>query len=339
MPGEPLPIGLIGAGRIGRIHAANLSRQIPTAELLMVADVDQAAAQQCAAEYRIPQATADYQAVLRNPAVAAVVICSSTDTHPAIIAEAAAGKQIFCEKPIALDLAAIDGALAAVSRAGVQLQIGFNRRFDPTYARVRQAIAEREIGALHLLHLISRDPAPPPIEYVRTSGGMFMDMTIHDFDMACFLTGSMAEEVYTQAAVTTDPAIGAAGDVDTAVVLLRFANGVIGTIDNCRRAPYGYDQRVEALGSGGAIGTTNLYPNAAVISDAHSVRRDLPLHFFLERYRESYLIEMAAFVEAVRGDRPVPVAGAAGRDAAVLAVAAQTSHREGRPVRISEIGR
>lgn len=339
MPSEQLNIGLIGAGRIGRVHAANLSMRIPAANLLMVADVNEAAARQCAAQYRIPQAGADYQAILGNPEIAAVVICSSTDTHAAIIAEAAAaGKHIFCEKPIALDLPAIDRALAAVSRAGVKLQIGFNRRFDANYARVRQAIAEGEIGALQLLHIISRDPAPPPLDYIRVSGGMFMDMTIHDFDMARFLAGSEVDAVYTQAAVTVDPAIGAAGDVDTAVVLLRFAAGVIGTIDNCRQAVYGYDQRVEALGRAGAISTANNYPNAAVLSDAGSIRRDLPLNFFMDRYTESYATEMQAFVAAVLQDAPVPVSGEDGRAAAVLALAAQRSHDEGRPVRLDEIG-
>jgi myo-inositol 2-dehydrogenase/D-chiro-inositol 1-dehydrogenase len=339
MPSERLNIGLIGAGRIGRVHAANLSTRIPAANLLMVADVDEAAARRVAAQCRIPHAGADYPAILANPEIAAVVICSSTDTHARIIEEAAAaGKHIFCEKPIAFDLATIDRALAAVARAGVKLQIGFNRRFDANYARVRQAIAGGEIGGLQLLHIVSRDPAPPPLEYIRVSGGMFMDMTIHDFDMARFLTGSDAETVYTAAAVTVDPAIGAAGDVDTAVIMLRFANGVIGTIDNCRRAVYGYDQRVEALGSAGAISTANNYPNTAVISDAGSIRRDLPLHFFMDRYTESYATELQAFVTAVRNDALVPVSGQDGRAAAILALAAQRSHDEGRPVRLEEIG-
>jgi myo-inositol 2-dehydrogenase/D-chiro-inositol 1-dehydrogenase len=338
MPSEQLTIGLIGAGRIGRVHAANLTR-LPAVNLRVVADVNEAAARECAAQAGIPQATGDYQTILSNPDIAAVVICSSTDTHARIIAEAAeAGKHIFCEKPIALDLAAIDQALAAVAHARVKLQIGFNRRFDANYRRVHDAIAGGEIGQLQLLHIISRDPAPPPIAYVRVSGGIFLDMTIHDFDMARFLTGSEAEEVYTMAGVTVDPAIGAAGDVDTAVILLRFANGAIVTIDNCRRAVYGYDQRVEALGSAGAIHTANNYPNTAVISDVHSIHRDLPLNFFMERYTESFLAEMQAFVDAVLHDRPVPVSGADGRAPVVLALAARQSHREGRPVRLTEIG-
>jgi myo-inositol 2-dehydrogenase/D-chiro-inositol 1-dehydrogenase len=336
---ETLTIGLIGAGRIGRVHAENLALRIPAARLRWIADVNEAAAQECAAQYGIAHAGGNYQAILADPAVAAVVICSSTGTHARIIAEAAqAGKHIFCEKPIALDLAAIDAALAAVAHAGVTLQIGFNRRFDANYRRVQQAIARGEIGRLQLLHIISRDPAPPPLAYIRTSGGIFLDMTIHDFDMARFLTGSEAEEIYTQAAVTVDPAIGAAGDVDTAVILLRFANGAIVTIDNCRQAVYGYDQRVEALGSAGAIQTANNYPNAAVLSDAQSIHRDLPLNFFMDRYTDSFRIEMQAFVDAVLHDQPVPVTGQDGRAPVVMALAALRSHQEGRPVRLAEIG-
>ena len=190
-----------------------------------------------------------------------MLICSATNTHAEFVAAAAAaGKHVFCEKPIALNLAQIDEALAAVKKAGVKLQIGFNRRFDANFARVRSAIVSGEIGQPALLQIISRDPGPPPIAYVKISGGMFLDMTIHDFDMARFLIGAEVEEMYVQAAVTVDPAIGEAGDVDTAVVMLKFANGVIGTIDNCRRASYGYDQRVEVLGSKGAIATTTTIP-------------------------------------------------------------------------------
>lgn len=338
MPSSTLNMGLIGAGRIGRVHGRNLALRIPAANLRVVADVNAAAAADFATQHGIPRSVGDYRAVLDDPDIEAVVICSSTDTHARIIEEAAqSGKHIFCEKPIALDLSSIDQALQAVERAGVKLQIGFNRRFDANYARVQQGIESGEIGDLHLLHIISRDPAPPPIEYVRVSGGMFLDMTIHDFDMARFLTGSEAEEVFTMADVKVDPRIGEAGDVDTAIVLLRFRNGVIGTIDNSRRAVYGYDQRVEAFGSGGAISTANSYPNAALISDAQSVRRDLPLNFFMERYTESYLREMEEFVQAVLRDEPVPVTGRDGRVPVVMAMAAQKSHRENRPVRLSEI--
>ena len=304
-----------------------------------IADVNPAAAQQAAAQFGIPAATADYRELLANPEIRAVLICSATDTHARFTEEAAlAGKHIFCEKPIAHSLAEIDRALAAVAKAGVKLQVGFNRRFDANFRRVRRAIEDGEIGEPALMHIVSRDPAPPPVSYVKVSGGMFLDMTIHDFDMARFLIGAEVEEVYTQAGVTVDPAIGEAGDVDTAVVMLKFSNGVIGTIDNCRRAAYGYDQRVEVLGSKGSISTMNNYPNAAVVSDGASVRRDLPLNFFMDRYTESFCVELSAFVDAVLHDKPVPVTGEDARVPVVMGLAAGKSYREGRPVKLSEIG-
>jgi myo-inositol 2-dehydrogenase/D-chiro-inositol 1-dehydrogenase len=338
MPAGTLNLGLIGAGRIGKVHAENLVRRVPGARLLVVADLFEDAARQCARQFNIPDATTDYKALLADPEIEAVVICSATDTHAKIIEEAAqAGKHIFCEKPIALSLAVIDRALVAVERAGVKLQIGFNRRFDANYRRVRQAIEQGEIGQPALLHIISRDPAPPPLEYVKVSGGIFLDMTIHDFDMARFLIGSEVEEVFTSAGVMIDPAIGEAGDVDTALVVLKFSNGVIGTIDNSRKAPYGYDQRVEVLGSAGAIRTDNNYPNTVVLSDSRSVRRDLPLNFFMERYTESFATEMQAFVDAVINNKPVPVSGKDGRVPVLMGLAARKSYDENRPVRLSEI--
>ena len=335
---ELLNVGIIGAGRIGKVHAATVAYRTPGARLLAVADVNLAAAQDLADKHCIPEATDDYRKVLANPEIQAVFICSGTDTHARFTEEAArAGKHIFCEKPIALDLAQIDRTLAAVKRAGVKLQVGFNRRFDSNFGRVRQAIECGEIGQPALLHIISRDPGPPPVAYVKISGGMFLDMTIHDFDMARYLIGAEVEEVYTQAAVTVDPAIGEAGDVDTAIIMLKFANGVIGTIDNCRRASYGYDQRVEVLGSKGSIATSNNYPNAAVLSDGASVHRDLPLNFFMDRYTESFASEVMAFVDAVLHDHPVPVTGGDARVAVVMGLAAGKSHRERRPVKLSEI--
>ncbi len=334
----PVRLALIGAGRIGQLHARHLAFHIPSAELVAVADVRREAAEACARACQVPHAVADYREVIDRPDVDAVVVCSATHTHVEIIeAGAAAGKHIFCEKPLALRLDDIDRALAAVERAGVKLQVGFNRRFDANYRRVRQAIERGEIGTPHILHIFSRDPEPPPVDYVKVSGGLFLDMTIHDFDMARYLIGSEVEEVYAVAGVRVDPAIGEAGDVDTAVVLLTFENGVFGTIDNSRRAVYGYDQRVEVFGSEGCIRTENKHPNTAVVSTAHAVCRDLPLHFFMERYTASYLAEMEAFVEAVRDDKPVPVTGEDGRMATVLALAAQKSLREGRPVKVREV--
>lgn len=333
-----LNIGIIGAGRIGKVHAETLVTRVTGVKVLAIADVALAAAQETAARLNVPTAAADYRQLLDNPDIHAVVICSATDTHAQMIAESAdAGKHIFCEKPIAFDLNKIDSALQAAEEAGVKLQIGFNRRFDPNFARVRQAVQNGEIGQPHMLHIISRDPAPPPISYIKVSGGIFFDMTIHDFDMARFLIGSEVTEIYTAAGVMVDPAIGEAGDLDTAVIMLKFANGVIGTIDNSRKAVYGYDQRVEVFGSKGAINTANQYPNSAVISSADNIRRDLPLNFFMERYTESYRAEMQAFISAVVNDEPVPVSGMDGRIPVVMGMAARKSYEENRPVRLDEI--
>ena len=331
-------VGLIGVGRIGRLHAEHLAHRVPAAHLGAIADPDTDAAQACAGRLGVSEAVADYRAVLDDKTIDAVVICSPTDTHAQIIAEAAqAGKHVFCEKPIDQRLDKIDRALAAVDEADVKLQVGFNRRFDANFARVRQAVVSGEIGQPHLLHIISRDPTPPPLEYVKVSGGIFLDMTIHDFDMARFLIGSEVDEVYTAAAVLVDPAIGEAGDLDTAIITLQFANGVIGAIDNSRQAVYGYDQRAEVLGSKGAVSTANNYPNTATVSTAETVRRDLPLNFFIERYVDSFVTEMTAFVEAVRDDTPVPVTGADARVPVVMALAARRSYDDHRPVRLDEI--
>jgi myo-inositol 2-dehydrogenase/D-chiro-inositol 1-dehydrogenase len=331
-------VGLVGTGRIGRLHAEHLAFRIPQANLLAVSDIVAEAAQRCAAALDVPTAVQDHRAIMENPDIEAVVICSSTDTHARMIEEAAAaGKHIFCEKPIDFDLARIDRALAAVENAGVKLQIGFNRRFDPNFKRVHDLIAEGKVGQPHILRITSRDPAPPPIEYVKVSGGIFLDMTIHDFDMARYLVGSEVEEIYAAGGVLVDPAIGQAGDIDTAVITLRFENGVVGTIDNSRQAVYGYDQRVEVFGSGGCVSADNNYPNTAVVSDGRRVHRDLPLNFFMERYVDSYVAEMEAFIQCVQLDMEPPVSGLDGRIPVIMGYAAQRSYAENRPVKLSEI--
>lgn len=338
MNGDMLQVGIIGAGRIGRIHAETLAFRIPEARIVSIADVRREAAESAAEHCRIAEVSSSSEDILTDPRIEAVLICTSTDTHvDLIVAAAKAGKHIFCEKPIARTLAEIDCALEAVNRAGVKLQIGFNRRFDANFARIRHAIAEGEIGRPSLMHITSRDPGPPPLAYIRVSGGIFVDMTIHDFDMARFVIGDEVEEIYTAGAVHVDPEIGKTGDLDTALIVLRFRNGVIGTIDNSRRAVYGYDQRVEILGSGGRIEIDNCYPNTATVSTAKTVCRDLPLNFFAERYRESFAVELQAFVSAVRNDRPTPVSGLDGRIPIQMALAAHKSHIENRPVRLEEV--
>ena len=334
-----LKLGIIGAGRIGRLHAKHLCTQIDGAEVVAVSDIYEQAATQLAAELGIPASHADHRRILDDTNVDAVLICSSTDTHAGIITEAAAaGKHIFCEKPIALDLEQIDRSVAAVDEAGVILQIGFNRRFDPNHQRIREVIVSGGIGEPHILRITSRDPAPPPIEYVKVSGGMFLDMTIHDFDMARFLINSEVEEVYAVGAVKIDPKIGKAGDIDTAMITLVFENGVIGTIDNSRQAVFGYDQRVEVFGSKGMAVSDNVTPNRVRVLGAAAVTEDLPLNFFMERYVTSYLNEMNEFVAAVRNGTPPPVSGVDGRIPVVIGRAALKSLKERRPVKTAEIG-
>jgi myo-inositol 2-dehydrogenase/D-chiro-inositol 1-dehydrogenase len=338
MSRQRLHIGIVGAGRIGRVHAETLAFRLPEAQIFAITDVNREAAQALAARCGISKVAESSAEILADPSIDTVLICSSTDTHADLIVEAAkAGKHIFCEKPIAHSLVQIDRALAAVKAAGVQLQIGFNRRFDANFARVRQAVASGEIGKPSLMHIISRDPGPPPLSYIRVSGGMFMDMTIHDFDMARFLIGDEVEEIYTAGGVMVDPEIGKAGDLDTALIVMRFRNGVIGTIDNCRKAVYGYDQRVEILGSEGKIETENCYPNQAVVSSGKSVYKDLPLNFFMERYTESFAMELQSFTQAVLENRQTAVTGIDGRIPVVMAMAARKSYDEHRPVRLEEV--
>lgn len=333
-----LNIGIIGAGRIGKVHAESLAFRIAEAHPAMITDVNLDAARDAAERFGIPTVAADAAEIFADASIDAVLICSSTDTHAELIVQAArAGKHIFCEKPVDHSLERIDVALDAAQRAGVKLQIGFNRRFDTNFARVRAAVAGGEIGTPQMVHIISRDPAPPPAAYVKRSGGMFLDMTIHDFDMARFLINDEVDEVYTAAGVMVDPAIGAEGDVDTAVITLRFRNGVIGTIDNSRKAVYGYDQRVEVLGSAGSIATANRYANQAVLSTAESVHQDLPMNFFMDRYTESFVTEVRSFVLAVLEDKPTAVTGLDGRIPVVMALAARKSYDERRPVRLQEI--
>jgi len=335
---EKVTVGVIGAGRIGRVHAQHLAYRIPEARLAAVSDLRLEAAQQCAAAFGIPKAVKDHRAILEDREIEAVVICSSTDTHSRLIEEAAAaGKHIFCEKPIDFDLARIDKALAAVEKAKVKLQIGFNRRFDPNFRKLWELVREGKIGEPHLLRISSRDPAPPPIEYVKVSGGIFLDMMIHDFDMARYQIGAEVEELYTLAGVKVDPAIGKAGDLDTAIVTLKFKNGVLGTIDNSRQAVYGYDQRVEVFGSAGMAAAGNQTPTTVTLSTAQAVQGDLPLHFFMERYIESYIAEMKEFIHCLLTDKKPAVSGIDGRIPVVMGKAARRSYDENRPVKLSEI--
>lgn len=334
---QPVRFAVLGCGRIGRMHAEMLARRIHGASVSVVFDVVDAAAAAVAEELGCRAAASLADAVGADD-VDAVAICTSTDTHvDAMVAAAEAGKAVFCEKPISLSIAEVDRGLAAVDAAGVKLQIGFNRRFDPSHKAVADAVAHGAVGDVHLVNIISRDPEAPPIEYVRVSGGMFNDMTIHDFDMARFVTGSEVVEVYAKGAVRVDPAIGEAGDIDTAVVLLTHANGAMTTIDNSRRAAYGYDQRVEAFGSNGRAASDNTHQFNSVLATEEGYRRPPLENFFLERYVRSYLDQWAAFISYVRDGGDSPASGADGRAPLVIGTAALRSMRENRPVTIAEV--
>jgi len=337
VPDTPVRFAVLGCGRIGKMHAEMLARQVPGASVSVVFDVVEAAAQAVAGDLGVRVASSLDDAVNAED-VDAVAICTSTDTHvDAMVAASAAGRAIFCEKPISLDLAEVDRGLNAVADAGVKLQIGFNRRFDPSHKAVADAVQHGAVGDVHLCSITSRDPGPPPIEYIRVSGGMFNDMTIHDFDMARYVTGSDVVEVYARGAVRVDPAIGEAGDIDTGVVLLTHANGALTTIDNSRRAAYGYDQRVEAFGNLGKAASDNYHDFNSVLATEAGYRRPPLQNFFLERYGQSYLDQWAAFHDYVRSDVASPASGADGRAPLVIAQAAQRSMTENRPVRIAEI--
>jgi myo-inositol 2-dehydrogenase/D-chiro-inositol 1-dehydrogenase len=334
---RPVRIGVVGVGRIGRMHAELLARQVPGAELAMVHDAFAATADAVGAELGVP-AAASAEELLGSPDVDAVAICASTDTHAdLLVAAARAGKAAFCEKPISLDLAEVDRALAAVEDAGIAVQIGFNRRFDPAHQSVAQAVADGTIGDVHLVRISSRDPAPPPLEYVRGSGGIFLDMTIHDFDMARYVTGSEVVEVYACGALRVDPSFAEADDVDTAVVTLTHANGCLTVIDNSREAVYGYDQRVEAFGALGMAASENPLAHTGIVRTVQGTSAPALPHFFLDRYVPSYLREWDAFVAAVRDGATPAVTAADGRAPLVIGLAAWRSLRDRRPVAVAEV--
>jgi myo-inositol 2-dehydrogenase/D-chiro-inositol 1-dehydrogenase len=335
---KKVTVGIIGAGRIGQIHARNLKYQVPGAKLIAVADVVPETARKVAEELDLSIWEEDYHQLLKNKDIQAVIICSSTDTHAQIIIDAArAGKHIFCEKPIALDLDKIDQAIEAVSKSGVKFQVGFNRRFDPSFRKAKDLVVSGEIGTPHLLRISSRDPQPPPIEYVKVSGGLFLDMMIHDFDMARYLMGEEVAELVATATCCIDPAIGELGDVDTAVVLMRFESGSLGAIDNSRQAVYGYDQRVEVFGSEGSVIVGNKTPTEVTLHRSDSIHGEKPLFFFLERYQEAYLAEMDHFIRCIQEEKPPSVGGVDGRISVELGLAARESLARGAFVRLRDV--
>lgn len=336
---KKLKIGIIGAGRIGKVHTETIVQNIPDAEVVSIVDVNLNEAEKLAKKFQIASYSDNYLDVINNPEIEAVLICSPTDTHAQYIVEAArAHKHIFCEKPIDLNLDTIQNALNVVEECNVKMMIGFNRRFDPNFKKIKQMVVDDKIGDPHILKITSRDPAPPPAEYVNVSGGMFLDMTIHDFDMARFIVGSEVEEVYVAAGVMVDPKIGEAGDVDTALITLKFENGAMGVIDNSRKAVYGYDQRVEIFGSKGMIKVDNNTPDNHNYYSNDGVHASLPLNFFMDRYIEAYASEIKEFTKAILENKSVSVGGLDGLYAVMIGLAAKKSVAEKRPVKIAEIG-
>lgn len=335
-----LKIGIIGAGRIGKVHLESISYHVKNATVTAMADpFMNEETEKLIRSYGVSKVTKDYKDILNDKDIDAVLVCSSTDTHAAISIEAInTGKHVFCEKPVDHSIEKIQAVADALKEhPNIKFQVGFNRRFDHNFAAIRKAYDDGKIGEAHILKITSRDPEPPNPAYIKVSGGIFLDMTIHDFDMACFLTDSDVEELYVNSAVLVDPAIGEQGDVDTAIITMKMANGALAVIDNSRKAVYGYDQRAELFGSKGMVATSNDTVSSAVISNADGVTGEKPLFFFLERYMGSFSEEMRQFTEAVINDTEVPVGIHAGLQSVKIGLAARKSVEEHRPVKISEI--
>ena len=335
-----IKVGIIGAGRIGKVHCESIMRYVKDATVKTVADPflnDETV--KWAKGLGIDGFTKDYHDILSDKEIEAVLICSSTDTHSKISIEAIeAGKHVFCEKPIDHDVNKIIEVMETLKKhPEIKYQVGFNRRFDHNFKAAREAVKSGKIGELNVLKICSRDPAAPPVSYIKVSGGIFLDMTIHDFDMVRFMSGSEVEEVFAYGAVLVDKEIGKAGDIDTAVITMKLENGALAVIDNCRRASYGYDQRVEAFGSLGQVAIKNDTDSSAVISDGTGVHAEKPLLFFLERYMQAYVNEISEFVDCVVNDKQPSADVVSGLKPVLIGLAAKKSVAEGRPVKIAEI--
>lgn len=334
-----ISLGIIGAGRIGKVHAQSIMNHITSARLKTIADPFMN--EETEASLRalgVSDCTKDYKKILNDPEIDAVLICSSTNTHADISLEAiAAGKHVFCEKPVSQDIAKIREVMEKLKGTKLKYQVGFNRRFDHNFEAIRAAVANGDVGDVHIVRITSRDPAPPPPEYAAVSGGMFLDMTIHDFDMVRYLTASDVVEVFANGAVLVDPLIGKAGDIDTAIISLKMANGALAVIDNSRKAVYGYDQRAEVFGSKGQASVSNDTNSSLILSSETGIHAEKPLYFFLERYMASFTKEVRMFVQAIEQDCPVPVDINDGLQPVLIAAAALRSLKEHRPVLLSEI--
>jgi myo-inositol 2-dehydrogenase/D-chiro-inositol 1-dehydrogenase len=332
-------IAVIGTGRIGSVHTRNLVNRIPEADVAAVCDIRLEVAQAVADELGIERVVKDYHALLDDKDIDAVLIATNTDTHAFIVKDAAnAGKQIFCEKPLALDLARIDDVMETVEKTGIKLQVGYNRRFDKSFRHVREVVASGELGQPCVLRITNRDPEPPTIEYAKTSGGMFLDMSIHDFDMVRFQIGEV-EEIYAIGNVLIAPFLKDIGDVDIDIITLRFANGAIGSIDNSRQCTYGYDQRLEVFCVNGVAIAGNEYENTVIKGDAEGYHSAKLPRFFIQRFADCYVDEVRQFLLCVRENKPVTPTGYDSRASVLLGLAAWESFRQNRPISIKEFNR
>lgn len=327
---------IVGLGRIGKIHLGNLCQMEGVQVVAAMDPLEEG--RQYAKDKNVPHIASSYEKMLAMTPIDAVVICSPTDTHADYVEIAAkAGIHVFCEKPLDLSLERVVEVLDIVNKAGIKLMLGFNRRFDKEFRKVKDLIKSGAVGQPHLVKITSRDPGAPPISYIEKSGGLFLDMTIHDFDVARFVVDKEVDEVYAKGAVLIDEAIGRAGDIDTAVVTLTYSDGTMAVIDNSREASYGYDQRVEVFGSKGMVQSNNNFMDSHKLYNDQGIHAALPLHFFLERYREAYKNEIGDFAMSLENGNKIPVDGNDGLQSLKIGLAAIKSLKENRPVKISEI--
>ncbi|MCU7549436.1 inositol 2-dehydrogenase [Chitinophagaceae bacterium LB-8] len=334
---KQINLALLGMGRIGKIHFNNIQQHFPHAKIVTVGDpqIDETSFKK---QYGDVFISNDPNEVIERADVDAVLICTPTSSHADLIQKAILnGKHVFCEKPMDLSLEKTAALSAMAADMGIKLMLGFNRRFDPDFMEARKAIMEGKIGNVQIVKITSRDPGLPPIDYIKNSGGLFLDMAIHDFDMARYIMGKEVVEVYARGLVLVDQAVGEAGDIDTALTTLIFEDGTYAVIDNSRKAVYGYDQRLEIFGSGGMIQVENSLHNRNIIFNEKGIHQALPLDFFMDRYTKSYLKEMELFIDALLNDTPMPVGGYDGYQATRIAIATRKSMEEGRSVRLSEI--
>lgn len=333
---KKLKIGIAGLGRIGKIHLNNLL-ELNNVEVIAVMDPSFEALKYAIGK-GVESGLQNYKDLLEIKELEAIVICTPTNTHADYVEIAAkSGKHIFCEKPLDLNLQRINDVLKVVEKSKIKLMIGFNRRYDNEFCKVKSSVKSGFVGEPYLVKITSRDPAPPPIEYIKNSGGLFLDMTIHDFDMARFIVDKEIQEVYAKGEAFTDISISKAGDIDTAVIVLKYTDSTLAIIDNSRKAAYGYDQRLEVFGSKGMVQANNVMIDNNNLFTQNGVKSSLPMNFFMERYADAYKKEIIDFIDSVKNNKEVSVSGIDGLKSLQIGLAANKSLKENRPVKVDEI--